>query len=112
MIEKMINNLENKYGDDFNWMGISNFSSKTSFVDELKIELGENHALNDKDIFALAKCTSNDDVLFSYMEGDKEIFFIYHLTYSHHIECSKIYAFENVESIERYLEQQFVENYL
>lgn len=60
--QEVFNDWSKKYGEDFNWSMLS-LENKT-FVTELKKEVGSESPLNDKDIRALEKCESNDDVLY------------------------------------------------
>lgn len=68
-----INRLEEKYGDAFNWGADIN---REYFQKQLARET--NLTLY-KEVKALAKCYSNDDVLFLL---DDKVYRIYHLTYS------------------------------
>ena len=106
-IQDLFENMIDKYGDNFNWMIIP-FSNK-SFADELNKELGENKFTHP--IYAVAKCESNDDVLFLIDENDYRI---YHLTYSkNNIEgYPRFLSFEGRESAIKYIEKEYVENYL
>ena len=53
------------------------------FVEELKKELGEGHFLYHKKVWAVAKCESNDDVLYlTAGEQGGDTYYIFHLTYS------------------------------
>ncbi len=89
-IEEIFSRLYEEYGESkFNWQFIS-FSNK-SFVNELKKELGDNDAFIMDDVWAVAKCTANDDVLFVNINGPWRI---YHLTYSSN----------NAEGFPRYIE--------
>ena len=82
-IEEIFCNLYEKYGEEFNWSMVPFTQSKGFFVDELKKELGIDNSLFHKNVFAVAKCDSNDDVLYLIGDGSVEgIWRIYHLTYS------------------------------
>ena len=71
--EEVFCDLYDKYGEEFNWHMLP-FSNKT-FVEELKREIGEKHFLYNEQIYAVAKCDSNDDVLFvTGSDGEKDIF--------------------------------------
>lgn len=63
-IEEIMYQLDKKYGEDFNWRLIPLSQSNGHFVDELKRELDENDLFLKHKIWAVAKCTSNDDVLY------------------------------------------------
>lgn len=104
--EECFCNLYNKYGDNFNWHMLP-FSNQT-FVAELKKEIGKNHFLYNKQIWAVAKCDSNDDVLYlADNDGGADIYYIFHLTYS---ECNtdgfpRYKEFEGVNAVKEYIEQ-------
>ena len=63
-IEEVFSDLYDKYGEDFNWCMLPLTQADGMFVTELKNEIGEDHLLYDKRIWAVAKCESNDDVLY------------------------------------------------
>lgn len=63
-IEEVFSDLYDKYGEDFNWYMLPLTQADGMFVTELKNEIGEDHFLYDKRIWAVAKCESNDDVLY------------------------------------------------
>ena len=94
--------LEEKYGDDFNWIR----TSSDSFVAELKHELGNGCSLNS--ITAIAKCESNDNVLFLIDRSYR----IYHLTYSGKIDLPEFLEFANLSEAMDFIENDYVENYL
>ena len=62
--EEIFCGLFDKYGEDFNWYMVPLSQSNGVFVEELKKELGEGHFLYHKKVWAVAKCESNDDVLY------------------------------------------------
>lgn len=105
--EELFQEMIEKYGDDFNWMPVP--FSRTSFVNELNNELGENRFSHQ--IYAIAKCESNDDVLFLIEENDYRI---YHLTYSKKsIEgYPRFLAFDGLQSAFSHMEKEYIENYL
>lgn len=76
-IEEIMCLFYEEYGSDFNWHLVP-FDNKT-FVNELRRELNPDNEYIAGDVFAVAKCDSNDDVLFL---SDKNVWRIYHLTYS------------------------------
>lgn len=53
--EEVFSDLYDKYGDDFNWHMIPLSQSGGEFVSELKKEIGKDHFLYDKRIWAVAK---------------------------------------------------------
>ena len=73
--EKLICELEEKYGEAFNWWIPDNLSFYDS---ELKRELSDDHPLKRIDIKAAAKNSRNDDILF--VSGEE--YYLVHLTYS------------------------------
>ncbi len=111
--EEVFDDLSNKYGDDFNWH-ILPLSNKT-FVTELKKEIGKEHFLYNEQLWAVAKCDSNDDVLYvAGTDGGKDIYYIFHLTYSEHNAKGfpKYKSFEGIEAVKEYIEQVFITEYL
>lgn len=85
-VEEIMDKLYHEYGEEFNWHMIPfSQASRGHFIEELKKELGEDNDFFETDVYAVAKCDSNDDVLYatSKSENDEdEIWRIYHLTYS------------------------------
>ncbi len=104
--EEVFNDLSEKYGDDFNWHLLP-LTNKT-FVAELKKEIGTMHPLYGKDIWAVAKCDSNDDVLYV-VRGDngEDRYYIFHLTYSTNNEVGfpKCREFSTIEDVKDYIEK-------
>lgn len=111
--EEMFSDLYDKYGDDFNWHMLP-FSNK-SFVEELKREIGKEHFLYSEQIYAVAKCDSNDDVLFvAGNDGGKDIYYIFHLTYSKSNlpGFPKYKKFIGIEEVNSYIEQLYIVEFL
>ncbi len=85
-VEEIMEELYREYGKEFNWHMIPlSQASRGFFIEELKKELGEDNDFFKNDVYAVAKCDSNDDVLYLTGEGKTEtdeIWRIYHLTYS------------------------------
>lgn len=111
-IEEAIKELEEKYGEDFNWGIISD--SKNYFVNELKSELSNADSVKNAEVIALARSYSNDDVLFLIENKDKKVYRIYHLTYS---KCNakgfpRYTEFEDINSIREYLEKEFISDFI
>ena len=70
----MFDNYYKKYGDEFNWYIPNDLSSlETQLNNELSVE----HELFSERLVAVAKSTSNDDVLFT----NGKHYFIVHLTW-------------------------------
>ena len=63
-LEEMLCDLYDKYGNDFNWYMVPFTQADGVFVAELNKEIGQDHFLYGKKIWAVAKCESNDDVLY------------------------------------------------
>ena len=111
-IEEAIKELEENYGEEFNWAIISD--SKIFFVNELKSELSNDDVVKNADVIALARSYSNDDVLFLIENKDKKVYRIYHLTYS---KCNakgfpRYTEFEDINSIREYLEKEFISDFI
>lgn len=111
--EEVFNDLYNKYGDNFNWH-ILPCSSKT-FVSELKREIAADHFLYNKDLRAVAKCDSNDNVLYvTDNQNGGSIYYIFHLTYSAHNPKGfpKYKDFADIYEVKNFIEQDYIANYL
>ena len=93
--------LEEKYGDDFNW------------GTDLNCDFFQNQLTREADLTpyqevkALAKCYSNDDVLFLL---NNKVYRIYHLTYSN--GEARYIEFQNRKDVIEYIEKQYVDEYL
>lgn len=108
--EEVFSDLNDKYGDAFNWRMIP-LTNKT-FVAELKKEIGKNHYLYNRHIWAVAKCDSNDHVLYLSAEDGTDIYYIFHLTYSGHNtngfpKCQKFF---NINEVKEYIERELSGN--
>ena len=68
-LEEMFCDLYDKYGKDFNWYLLPLTQADGAFVVELNKEIGQGHFLSGKKIRAVAKCDSNDDVLYVVRSG-------------------------------------------
>lgn len=111
--EEIFDDLSHKYGEDFNWCMIPLTKSGGFFVDELKREIGKSHFLYDKKIWAVAKCTSNDDVLYVATNGyGADIYYIFHLTYSENNSAGFPHykELENLSAVKQFIEQSFIQN--
>ena len=100
----IINSLHEKYGEEFNWGTLTN---ESTFVNELRKETDISLYT---DIRAIARCYSNDDVLFML---NSNIYRIYHLTYStvRQNVYPKFIEFSDVIDAFNYIEKQYVEEY-
>lgn len=107
-IEEIIIAFEEKYGDDFNWSLISEANS--FYLSELKKEFGADNPLFQNKIRAVAKCESNDDVLYV-LNGD--IWRIYHLTYSANNSegYPKYKEFSSIKAAAEYIQDRFLKEY-
>ena len=111
--EEVFDDLAKKYGEEFNWHVLP-FTNK-SFVAELKKEIGETHFLYNERIYAVAKCDSNDDVLFAAGNEDgMDIYYIFHLTYSvNNMDgYPKYIKLIGIQEVREYIEQAFIRDYL
>jgi len=101
--------LEEKYGDDFNWMDIH--ENEMYFLAELDSELSESHRLYKKAKAAIAKCVSKDDVLYLLHDGS---YAIVHLTYqkSNTVGFPQHIEFSDLQSALHHIENEFVSEYL
>ena len=114
-LEDAFSDLYDKYGEDFNWYIIPFTQVGGALVAELKKEIGEEHFLYDRKIRAVAKCKSNDDVLYVTGNGkEMDIYYIFHLTYSKHNSdgfprCEK---FADIFAVKEFIERAYIENYM
>lgn len=109
-IEEMFCDLLHKYGEDFNWYMVPLSQSNGALVEELKKELGKGHFLSDKKVWAVAKCASNDDVLFAAdEEPGTDSYYIFHLTYSaqNMQGFPKYKKFSDIYAVKEFMEQAF-----
>lgn len=104
--EEVIYDLCHKYGDNFNWHMIP--LTNHTFVKELKREIGINHFLYHEKVWAVAKCDSNDDVLYvsGRQSAGKDIYYIFHLTWQSPNENSfpKYKEFVGIDAVRKYIE--------
>ena len=109
MFEGLHSELLEKYGDDFNWSKIA--KTNNFFIDELNVELSKTHPLYNRVFKAVAKCDSNDDVLFLLHDDN---YAIVHLSYSKsNINGFPLYKeFTDLQEAIHYIEDQFVSEYL
>lgn len=104
-----INRLEEKYGEEFTWYYPA---EKTFHIKEAYREIGEEHALWNKELTLIAACTFCDDILFS-TDDDSMPYVIIHLTYNENQKgFPKYQAFSYCEDVIKYIEDEFVLNYL
>lgn len=110
-IEEVFSDLYDKYGEDFNWCMLPLTQADGMFVTELKNEIGEDHFLYDKRIWAVAKCESNDDVLYVTNNGrNADIYYVFHLTYSKHNSDGfpRYEELKDVYAVKAFIEQSII----
>ena len=114
-LKEIFSSLYNKYGEDFNWYMIPFTHADGVFVAELKKEIGKDHFLYDKKIEVVAKCESNDDVLYVTKNGlGEDVYYIFHLTYSKHNSDGypRYEGFADIFAVKEFLEKSYVKDYL
>ncbi len=114
-VEEVFCDLSNKFGENFNWYMHPLTESKGFFVDELKKEIGKEHFLYNKKIWTVAKCTSNDDVLYvTEDECGADIYYIFHLTYSENNLAGfpQYKELKSVYAVKDFIEQSFIQSYM
>lgn len=112
-IKDMLLELIQKYGEEFNWYLLPD--SDKCFVSELKREIGKKHPLQEKSILAVAKCTSNDDLLYMTLDDTgRNIYYIFHLTYSDEEVDGfpKCERFTDMLAVKSFIEQAFITDYI
>lgn len=109
MFEILFDELVRKYGEDFNWSFIA-FTNKY-FIEEAKREIKEGHPLYGEMMYSIAKCDSNDDVMYV-ISGERYV--IIHLTYSENKDVSypHFILFESLEEGLIYIENRYLQEYL
>ena len=110
-IERILYHLAEKYGDEFNWRIIASIESQGAFVDELRRELGDDDKIFQSSLSVVAKCDSNDDVLFSLRdERNGELWRVYHLTYTANNAPGfpRYEEFTSEEAVGQWIEHQFL----
>lgn len=113
--EEIFSDLCDKYGEDFNWYMIPFTQAGGELVAELKNEIGKDHFLYDKEIWAVAKCESNDDVLYvTENEMGAVIYYIFHLTYSKYNSDGfpRYEEFEDGFAVKEFIERTYIKNYM
>ncbi|MGG7177176.1 hypothetical protein ACQPU1_06280 [Clostridium paraputrificum] len=104
---KEIERLFYSYGDDFNWYILSDGKS---FECELEKEISNKHPLHNISAKAIAKCESNDDVLFVLEDGRGVIV---HLTYSisNSDKYPRVKLFETLNMAIDFIINEFISEY-
>lgn len=111
--EEIFYDLSKKYGDSFHWHMIP--LSNKNFVAELKREIGQNHFLYHREIWAVAKCDSNDDVLYvTENEYQEDVYYIFHLTYSEDNaeEYPQYKELNGIAKVKEYIEELYLADFL
>jgi len=114
-LEEMFCNLYDKYGNDFNWYMLPFAQADGAFVAELNKEIGQDYFLYDKKIRAVAKCESNDDVLYVLRNGmGRDIYYLVHLTYSAHNADGfpRYEEFADLFAVKEFIERSYIEDYM
>lgn len=112
-MEEVFSELYDKYGKNFNWHMIPLSQSNGTFVEELKKEIGKEHFLYNKRIWAVAKSQLNDDVLYVTGSGaGTDIYYIFHLIYSEQNpnEIPLYEEFSDIYAVKEFIEQSYIEN--
>lgn len=109
--EELFCNLHDKFGEEFNWHMIR--FSDIFFDQQAEREIKEGHPLFGKDMRSVAKCDSNDDVLYVTWDKGADLYIIIHLTYSssNDIDYPKYKISGDLKTVEKYIEKDFIENY-
>lgn len=113
--EEVFCDLFDKYGEDFNWYMIPLTKSNGAYVEELKKEIGEDHFLYHREIYAVAKCESNDDILYvTRSEAGADVYYIFHLNYSKHNAKGfpKYEEFADIYAVKDSIEQTYIKNHM
>ena len=83
-----------------------------AFVAELNKEIGQDHFLSGKKIRAVAKCESNDDVLYVVRNGiGRDIYYMFHLTYSAQNADGfpRYEEFADIFAVKEFIERSYIE---
>lgn len=112
--EEVFCDLYDKYGKALTWHMIPLSQSNGALVEKLKKEIGNNHFLYNRKIWAVAKCERNGDVLYVSGSGNgKDIYYIFSLTYSadNNLEEFPEYKeFKDIREVKEFIEQSLNEN--
>ena len=114
-LEEMFCDLYDKYGKDFNRYMIPIAQPDGAFVTELKKEIGQDHFLYGKKIWPVAKCESNDDVLYVLRNGiGRDIYYMFHLTYSAQNADGfpRYEEFADIFAVKEFIERSYIEDYM
>lgn len=110
-VEEVFSDLYERYGRKFCWHLIPLSQSSGAFVARLKKEIGKEHFLYDKRIWAVAMCESRDDVLYVTGSGDgRDIYYIFHFSGSEH-DPNRFPVFEefpDIHGVKAFIEQSYM----
>ena len=79
-MKTLFSSLEAQYGEDFNWFLLP--ENKTFFYEEAFREIHPGHPLYGCTLQSIAKCGSNDDVLYRSETVSLPVYYVIHLTYN------------------------------
>ncbi len=111
--EEVFCDLFDKYGKDFTWHMIPLSQAEGTLVEELKKEIGTDHFLYNKRIWAVAKCESNGDVLYvTGSEFGRDVYYIFSLIYPPHCSEERIRykEFEDIYAVKEFIEESLIKN--
>lgn len=111
--EEVFCDLFDKYGEELTWHMIPLSQADGTLVEELKKEIGMDHFLYNKRIWAVAKCESNGDVLYvTSNEPGKDVYYIFSLTYSAHNPDAvpKYQEFEDIYAVKEFIEESLIKS--
>lgn len=100
--------LYDELGEDFNW-DFFKFGEKT-FISQATKEIKKGHKLYEKTLYSVAKCASNDDVLFVMSGGNGgDLYVIIHLTWSvsSPVEYPRFFVLGDIKQMQSYLRDNY-----
>lgn len=108
VFEEKFEQLLVKY-KDFNWFILE--QRRDFFNEQAKREIGQGHMLYGHPMYAVAKCDSNDDVIYALGENK---YVIIHLTYSSNINSDfpHYMLFETAQEVLQYIEEVYLTEYI
>lgn len=104
----LLNDLYEKYGDDFNWY-MPSFIDKT-YMQEAKKEIKVRHFLYGKTLYSVFKCKDNNDVIFVTGNKGKDLYVLVHLIYEENKDANypKYKLLNDIYEVKEYLIKQYV----
>ena len=96
------------YGEDFYWYMLIN--NQEYFEHQAKTEIREGHPCYGRTLHAIARCSANDDVLYTL---DDDTFVILHLTFTrnHEDKYPRTVFFSTTEEVLAYIERCYIAFY-